>query len=126
MKVGKEEICGLVAAVEWYLSQDFDALAADYERQVRLVLDAVAGLPGVRATRDWPNEAGQPLPRVRLQLLPDALLTRDALQDALRAHQPPIELSGFSDSVYVNPQTLQPGEAELIADALRSILTQRR
>ncbi len=124
MKVGKEEICGLVAAVEWYLGQDFDALAADYERQVRVVLETLGGVPGVRATRDWPNEAGQPLARVRVQLLPESRLTRDALQAALRAHRPPIELSeGGSDAVYVNPQTLQPGEAELTADALRRILT---
>lgn len=123
MKVGKEEICGLVAAVEWYLAQDFDALAADYERQVSLVLEAVGRLPGVRATRDWPNEAGQPLPRVRVQLQPEARLTRDALQAALREHRPPIELSTFADGVYVNPQTLQPGEAELIAAALRRALT---
>ena len=123
MKVGKEEICGLVAAVEWYLGQDFEALAADYERQVQLVLEALAEARGVRATRDWPNEAGQPLARVRVQLLPEARLSRDGLQTALQAHRPRIELSGGgSDAVYVNPQTLQPGEAELIADALRRIL----
>ena len=123
MKVGKEEICGLVAAVEWYLSLDYDALAQDYERQVRVVLDALAGVRGVETERVWPNEAGQPLPRARVRLAPDAPLTRDALTDRLRTHTPSIELSAAGpDGLYVNPQTLQPGEAELIASAIRTAL----
>jgi L-seryl-tRNA(Ser) seleniumtransferase len=123
MKVGKEEICGLVAAVEWSLSLDFAALAADYERQCRVVLDALAGVRGVEARRDWPNEAGQPLPRVHVRLTDAAGLTRDGLQEALRLHRPRIELSGAGgDGVYVNPQTLKQGEAELIAETLRTLL----
>lgn len=123
MKVGKEEICGLVAAVEWYLSLDYEALAADYERQVGVVLDALAGIGGVEAERVWPNEAGQPLPRARVRLLDGAALTRDALVDRLRSHSPSIELStAGSDAIFVNPQTLQNGEVETIATALRAAL----
>jgi seryl-tRNA(Sec) selenium transferase len=123
MKVGKEEICGLVAAIEWYLSLDYEALASDYERQVGVVLDALAGIRGVEAERVWPNEAGQPLPRVRARLLEGATVGRDALVERLRSQSPSIELSTAGpDGVYVNPQTLQPGEAELIAHALRAAL----
>ena len=123
MKVGKEEICGLVAAIEWYLSLDFEALAADYERQVDVVLEAMAGVAGVAADRVWPNEAGQPLPRARVRLTAEAQLTRDQLNERLRAHTPTIELSpAGNDGVYVNPQTLQPGEAEIVASALRNAL----
>ena len=39
MKVGKEEMAGLLAAVEWSLRQDEPALLADYERQVAHVID---------------------------------------------------------------------------------------
>jgi L-seryl-tRNA(Ser) seleniumtransferase len=123
MKVGKEEICGLVAAVEWYLSRDFRALAVQYEAQVRHVLDAVEGIAGVSASRAWPNEAGQPMPRALVRLAPEAALTRDALQAALRAADPPIELANAGDDgVYVNPQDLRPGDDVLVAAALRSAL----
>jgi len=126
MKVGKEEICGLVAAVEWYLSLDYDALARQYEDQVRRVMDAVSGMTGVVTERVWPSEAGQPMPRALIRLASEAALTRDALQQALLAHEPPIEVSSAGqDGIYVNPQTLQSGEEEIIAAALRHALTTR-
>ena len=112
-----------MAAVEWYLGLDYEALATDYERQVVVVLDALAGAPGVVAERLWPNEAGQPLPRARVRLGEGAKVTRDALNERLQAHTPSIELSTAGpDTIYVNPQTLQPGEVEIIASALRAAL----
>jgi L-seryl-tRNA(Ser) seleniumtransferase len=123
MKVGKEEICGLVAAVEWYLALDFEALAARYEQQVQHVIDAVSDVPGVVARRDWPNEAGQPMPRALITLTGEAPLTRDALQQRLLAGDPPVELSAAgADGVYVNPQNLREGDEVLVADALRRAL----
>ncbi|HEX2035203.1 MAG TPA: hypothetical protein VHS99_13555 [Chloroflexota bacterium] len=123
MKVGKEEICGLVAAVEWYLSLNLVALAARYERQVRHVIEAVADLPGVSAERDWPNEAGQPMPRALITLSDDAGLTRDDLRERLLAADPPVELSNAGQhGLYVNPQDLREGDEILVADALRRVL----
>jgi len=128
MKVGKEELCGLVAAVEWYLNLDYLSLAARYERQVQHIVDAVAGCPGVAARRDWPNEAGQPLPRARVSLGAEARLNREALLERLRQGDPAIELSGApaegeeGAGVYVNPQDLREGDEVLIALALREAL----
>jgi L-seryl-tRNA(Ser) seleniumtransferase len=123
MKVGKEEICGLVAAVEWYLALDHAALAARYERQVQHVIDAVAGLPGVEARRSWPNEAGQPMPRALITLAADGPVSRDEVQRRLQAGDPPVELSNAGPAgVYVNPQNLREGDEILIAAALRSAL----
>jgi D-glucosaminate-6-phosphate ammonia-lyase len=125
MKVGKEEICGLVAAVECYLGQDFRALAARYEQDVRHVVEAVSacGIPGVIADRTWPNEAGQPMPRARVRFAEGAPLSRDDLQQRLLAANPPIELSNAgADGVFVNPQNLRPGDEAIIADTLCQIL----
>jgi hypothetical protein len=43
---------------------------------------------------------------------------------ALRADDPIIEVAAAPDGIYVNPQTLQPGEIELIGDALVRLLAQ--
>ncbi|CAA9285000.1 MAG: D-Glucosaminate-6-phosphate ammonia-lyase [uncultured Chloroflexi bacterium] len=120
MKVGKEEICGLVAAVEWSLAQDCETLAAQYERQVRRVVSSLSEVPGLHAERGYPNEAGQPFPRAVVRLASDAPLARDELQAKLLAHDPPIELSSAeADGVYVNPQTLDPGQEEIVVGAIR-------
>src|SRR5262249_4864636 len=80
MKVGKEEMLGLLAAVERYLQLDHAAREQYCEDTVRTWCAALNGLPGVAAERSYPNEAGQPLPRCRLSVAADtAGITRDAL-----------------------------------------------
>jgi L-seryl-tRNA(Ser) seleniumtransferase len=110
MKVGKEEIAGLVRAVELYLAQDHDAIHASWEQTVAAWIDALDGVAGLRAARDPLNEAGQPVPRV-LVTVPGA----DDLRAALWAGDPRVHvLRGSADSFYLTPDTLAPGEAELV------------
>ena len=71
MKVGKEEIAGLVAAVERYVTMDHTARARYCEETVAEWSAALNALPGVSARRDFPNEAGQPLPRCRVTIEPE-------------------------------------------------------
>jgi L-seryl-tRNA(Ser) seleniumtransferase len=124
MKVGKEELCGVLAAVEWSLGRDFVALARQYEDDVRTVIDAAFGLPGVTAVRTWPSEAGQPMPRALVTIGEGARLTRDDVIRQLDAGRPRIEVWPFgADGFHVNPQTLQPGEAIVVGDALRRHLS---
>jgi len=66
MKVGKEEMVGLLAAVEWYLAQDHDARIADLEARVARWIARFGAYPGIAASREFPDEAGQPVPRLRL------------------------------------------------------------
>jgi uncharacterized pyridoxal phosphate-dependent enzyme len=122
MKVGKEEMVGMLAAVEWSLQRDEPALLADYERQVAWLIERLQGLPGVSVTRSWPSEAGQPMPRAHVHLGPAAAVTRDELLARLRAGDPIIEVSPARDGVYVNPQTLRAGEMEQIGEAMAAIL----
>jgi L-seryl-tRNA(Ser) seleniumtransferase len=113
---------GMLAAVEWSLRRDEPALIADYERQVATIIERLQGVPGVTVTRAWPSEAGQPMPRAHVHLGPDSAISRDDLLARLRAGDPCIELSAARDGVFVNPQTLRPGEIDLIADALVALL----
>lgn len=124
MKVGKEEMCGLLAAVEWYLSQDEPALLRRYEAQVAAMIARLARLPHLTARRSFPNEAGQPIPRVVLELDESALgLTRDQLLAALREGTPSIELApGPAATFHVNPQTLEPGEELVVAEAVARLV----
>jgi len=124
MKVGKEELCGLLAAVRWYLAQDETAEAAFWERSVAEVLQAFEDHPHVRASRAWPSEAGQPVARAALELDERALgRTRDEILALLRTGDPAIDLGeGPGSVIYVNPQTLEEGETALIVRRLREVL----
>src|ERR1700726_323050 len=50
MKVGKEEIIGLVAALAWFLAQDDAAMEAEYRKRAALVAERVQTVPSVEAT----------------------------------------------------------------------------
>jgi L-seryl-tRNA(Ser) seleniumtransferase len=117
MKAGKEEVVGLLTAVRRYLDLDHDRLARLSEEQVRHVIESLAGRPHVNARRDFPSEAGQPMPRVEILLDEGPLgIRRDELLDRLRAGEPAISLAPAGDrGVYVNPQTLEPGEERIVA-----------
>lgn len=125
MKVGKEEILGLLAAVEWTLAQDEPALLASYESSVRLWLDGLAGLRGVHVSRGFPSEAGQPHSRALIRLAPESGWTSDGLVAALRQGRPRIavgRLDADPEVLALNPQTLQPGEDGVVLDVLRELL----
>jgi len=121
MKAGKEEIAGLLAAVRWTLDQDEAALLRGYEAMVERVIAAFAGDPRVRARRSFPSEAGQPMPRAELILTGGG---RDELLRQLQAGDPVMMLAASgADGLFLNPQTLQEGEEELIVARIKQILS---
>ena len=122
-KVGKEEMIGLLAAVEWYLGLDQAALLAQYERQVKYLLDEFSGLAHIKTERGWPSEAGQPMPLALIHFLPGLKITRDQVIEQLKQGDPYIEVApNGEDAIAVNPQTLSAGEDRLIAARLKEIL----
>lgn len=123
MKVGKEELLGLLAAVEWSLAQDEGDLIAGYEATVGCWLAALGGIPGVTAERGYPSEAGQPHSRAIIRFAPPCPLTRDAVVAALWAETPRVAVGVVGgDAIALNPQTLEPGEDEAVLAALRRVL----
>ena len=119
MKVGKEEMLGLLAAIERYVTLDQDELSRRYEAMVRVIIDAVSELPGVAATRDWPSEAGQPIPRARVALGSGA----EAVAEELWEGNPRIAVATDGDAaLLINPETLEPGEELLVAERLAEAL----
>jgi L-seryl-tRNA(Ser) seleniumtransferase len=114
MKTSKEAMIGLLAAVESYLETDFETEALVWSEVVDRWVDAwrPAAPDGIDVTRLERNEAGEPIPRVIVRLLPVAQLRRDALVAALRDGDPSIEVVLHDESsVAFSPHLLQEGEA---------------
>jgi uncharacterized pyridoxal phosphate-dependent enzyme len=124
MKVGKEELLGILAAVEWSLEQDEPALLASYEACVERWVAGLADMPGVRAERMYPSEAGQPHGRAIVHLEPPCRWTAAEVIAALWEGDPRIAVSESGPSaIALNPQTLEPGEDAIVLTALRQLLS---
>ncbi len=125
MKVGKEEMVGLLAAVKRYSALDHEERR---ERDERVVADWCAtfnALPGVRAVRSFPNEAGQPLPRCEVRIDSRRVgITRDELIARLWDGSPRISV-GASDeasSILLNPMTLTDEEVRIVTERVMHLL----
>jgi uncharacterized pyridoxal phosphate-dependent enzyme len=125
MKVGKEELAGILTAVGLALQVDEEAELARYEAMVRAWVEGLQGIPGTTVERGYPSEAGQPHSRAILHLLPGAALTRDALIDDLWEGTPRIAvgiLEDDPDAIALNPQTISDDEAGIVLTRMRECL----
>lgn len=118
MKAGKEEIAGLVAAVRRYVSLDHAALASDWHAMCLRWVDALDRLPGVSVAVDERNEAGQPVPRVLVQV--DEKIVGSSAAEVvagLRSGDPGVVvLPNGPDGFYLGPDQLQPGEEDTVLE----------
>lgn len=123
MKVGKEDMIGLLAAVESYLAQDEAEESRRFEAMVDHLVRWGRGRDDVTVTREPFGEAGQPTPRAHIQLARAEPSYRDGLLASLRRSPPRVDLLADDEvGFYVAPETLQQGEEVIIAERLASEL----
>jgi L-seryl-tRNA(Ser) seleniumtransferase len=124
MKAGKEEMIGLLAAIKVYLAVDHAARAAWFEATVQDWIDAVAGLPGVAANRQFPDEAGQPAPRAHIAVDPAIVgLTGADLHRRLWEGEPGIAVAlAGPNAVSLSPTVLDGDDPAIVGRRLREIL----
>ncbi|MDQ3467117.1 MAG: aminotransferase class V-fold PLP-dependent enzyme [Chloroflexota bacterium] len=123
MKAGKEELVGLLAAVEWSLAQDEPAQLAEYEVSVQRWIDGLQGIDGISIERGYPSEAGQPHGRALVRFGLNSGISRDEAVAALWDGTPRVAVATIGDdTIALNPQTLEPGEDAIVLVRLREIL----
>lgn len=133
MKVGKEEIVGLVKAVELYLAQDHGSVMALWEHRVACILNELAPLQCVRAWRQMPGGPGQLVPHVALTWDEEALgLTHAECARKLLSGSPRIAVQVVDPLIYgpacaapqirIHPHTLCAGEELVVARRIREVL----
>ncbi len=126
LKVGKEELAGMLAAVQYTLDQNEDAVLEGYEAIVQNWIKDLAGIPGVTTERGFPSEAGQPHARTLVRLDAGFRKTREQVVDELKNGDVWIEVGVLVDepnTIALNPQTLTREEADVVAARLRQVLT---
>ena len=127
-KVGKEEIVGLLVALQRYVRLDARAEELELEARLAPVALALSGLPHV-ATRLLSAEATGRIPLLEVILDESALgRTAWAVSAALQHGAPPVHLGerrAADGILIVNPAALLPEDAGVIGDRLRADLTGR-
>ena len=122
MKVGKEEMIGLLAAVERYVAEDWQDRARRYEETVERWIEHFRGLPGVSASRDFPNEAGQPTPRCRVTFVGETGLSGAEAVRLLWEGDPRIAVSvAGPDAISMTPELLEEGDESILLDRITAL-----
>ena len=127
LKVSKEEIAALVAAIDRFLERDPQAEWRRWERQSARVAGRLSRVPGVRAEATV-IAATMPLrpmiPAVRVGW-DRAALGRTAQQvlAELLAGEPRILLHRDGEDLFFNPDFLEEGQEELVAERLAAALS---
>jgi L-seryl-tRNA(Ser) seleniumtransferase len=125
LKVAKETMIGLLAAVETFVNRDHAADARRWSDMVDSWLttwrQAVPG--GVEMTREETLQEGVPIPRVVFRFEDEAAWNQDAWVNRLRAGDPPIEVvRNGSNGIAFTPYLLQDGEADVVTSRVRELL----
>ncbi len=124
LKVGKEEIAGLVAAVRAYLEQDTEAWRREQAGKIQILRVALEGLPHLRVAIVDSGEPGYPLLAVELEENP-AGLTLVELVLRLLEGDPSVAVGQQEmprGRLILNPVSLGADQLELIIERFGSIL----
>jgi len=119
-KVGKEEIVGMVKALELYLQEDYHALNKEWQQRLEYISAQVTKIPSV-ATSFPKLEIANHVPHLQIKWDEKRIpMTPREVGKALRDGKPSIALSTgeHGEALSMNSFMLQPGEEKIIASEL--------
>jgi len=125
-KVGKEEIAGLMTALELYQSRNFVAELSRWTADMEHIVSSVRAVRGIAARVQYPQSNGREVPSAVIRI-DTCMGARDAhtVINALQEGDPPIcvfeKYAAFGEIV-IFPEALRLGEAEIIARRLCEVL----
>ncbi len=123
MKVNKEEMLAMMAAVELYLKRDHAADDREWRRRIDVISRAVSSIPTV-STETYVPEIANHVPHMRIKW--DQSRVKISVRDAvrqLREGEPSIEpLPGGGDALGFGVWMMQPGDEKIVARRIRDIL----
>jgi D-glucosaminate-6-phosphate ammonia-lyase len=122
MKVGKEELCGLLAAVERYLKVDHAAEFRELETRVASIRTALKGISGVQTDRHVPAIANE-VPHVTIQWDESVRgLSSQQVTERLLAGDPPIHVQRpGKGQLLISVWMMRGDEHKIVGRRLREI-----
>jgi uncharacterized pyridoxal phosphate-dependent enzyme len=122
-KVGKEEILGMIKALELYLNEDHEAMSKEWQDRLDLISREITSIPGVSTSFFTPDIANH-VPHMRITWDSRIPLTPQEVAQALRNSRPSIVIGDGEGKpgLSMNSFMLQPGEDQIVAERLSHIL----
>jgi seryl-tRNA(Sec) selenium transferase len=130
-KVGKEEMMGMLAAVEAWTTRNHKDEWATWLSWLDEISNKVTKVPGVTTTVSEPRGLSNRTPRLNISWDPNKLhITGEDVAEIVARNKPRIAIGARSKdgktSINITPSQMRPGNAKIVANRLREILSQKR
>ncbi len=125
LKVNKEEMLGMLVAVEFYLKKDHDRERRDFDDRAETIRKAVTAVPGVKAEVFVPEVANH-VPHIRISWDAGSKgSTAATAVQAMRDGDPSIGVRAEDNALVIGVWMMRDGEDKIVARRLRQVLEQK-
>jgi L-seryl-tRNA(Ser) seleniumtransferase len=124
MKVNKEEIVGMLAALELYLRKDHAREQQEFDKRAENIRASAASVAGVKAEVFTPEVANH-VPHVRVSWDGGNAAQASAVVATLRDGEPSIAIRSEDQNLVIGVWMMRQGEDKIVARRLKEALTKR-
>ena len=130
-KVGKEEMMGMLAAVEAWVTRDHKAEWKTWLSYLDNISKQVSKINGVKTSVEEPTELSNRSPRLKISWDPDVLnITGDEVAENFARTKPRIAIGSSNEpgttSIHITAGQMQPGNDKIVAERIYNLLSQKR
>ena len=123
MKVNKEEVLGMLAALELYLQKDHAKEWELWESQIQLISESATSVAGVETEIHVPPYANH-VPSLKIRWDEKKVkISPDEVRKQLREGHPSIQTVGDSKSVGMTTWMMVPGQERIVGKRVKEILS---
>ena len=124
MKVNKEEIVGMLAALERYVAKDHEKEGKEFEKRAETIRSSAASVSGVKAEVFVPEVANH-VPHVRVTWDGGTRAAAAAVVNAMRDGEPSIAIRNEEAALVIGVWMMRNGEEKVVARRLKEALERK-
>ncbi|AYB29968.1 aminotransferase class V-fold PLP-dependent enzyme [Chryseolinea soli] len=130
-KVGKEEMLGMLAAVEAWVKRDHQAEWKTWLSYTDYIAKQVSKIDGIKTSVEEPTGLSNRSPVLNISWDPDKLnITGEEVAEIFARNKPRIAIGGRSEkdktSINITTGQMQPGNDKVVAERIVNLLSQKR
>lgn len=130
-KVGKEEMMGMLAAVEAWVKRDHQAEWKTWLSYLDLIAKQVSKIEGIKTSLHEPTELSNRSPVLNISWDPEKLnITGDEVAENFARNKPRIAVGSSNESgstsIQITAGQMQPGNDKVVAERIVNLLSQKR